>query len=110
MREVWKEGMQMIVVKHQNNTISITGHANFAPMGKDIVCASISTLIQVFIASVEELTNDELKAEITSGNAVIQYGDLSEKAQTLLSSFLLGVGMIASEYPNNVRIDQAFKS
>ena len=97
------EGEKVIVIKHQNNTISITGHANYAPIGKDIVCASISTLIQVFVASVEELTSDELKTEITGGNAVIQYGALSEKSQTLLESFLLGVKMIASEYSTNVR-------
>lgn len=105
MREMW-EGEKMIVVKHQNNTISITGHANFAPIGKDIVCASISTLIQVFVASVEELTTDKLETEITGGNAVIRYRTLTEKTKILLESFLLGVEMIASEYPNNVRIER----
>lgn len=95
----------MITITHQNQKISIVGHAGYAEHGKDIVCASISALTQVFIASVEELTTDELKCEIGAGNAVISYKNLSEKSRTLLDSFFVGVKMIADAYPQYVRID-----
>lgn len=100
----------MIVVDHTSGEISIHGHAGYAAPGQDIVCASASTLVQVFIASIEELTNDKIKSEISAGNAVIEYGNLSANAQLLLDSFLFGIELIADSYPNNVRIDQVLKS
>lgn len=95
----------MITITHRNNTITVKGHAGYAPHGQDIVCASISALVQVFVASVEELSSDKLKCEIRAGNAVISYKNLSEKSRTLLDSFFIGCRMIADSYPQYVRID-----
>lgn len=95
----------MITITHKNNQITVRGHAGYAEHGKDIVCASISTLTQVFVASVEEMTDDKLKCEIRAGNAVISYKNLSEKSRTLLDSFFIGCRMIADAYPQHVRID-----
>ena len=100
----------MILISHKKGEIRIEGHAGYAPHGQDIVCASISALTQVFIASIEELTNDKIKSEISAGNAVIKHGNLSANAQLLLDSFLFGIELIADSYPNNVRIDQVLKS
>lgn len=94
----------MITITHRNNTITVRGHAGYAEIGKDIVCASISTLTQVFVASVGEMTDDKLKCEIRAGNAVISYKNLSERAQVLLDSFFIGCRMIAEAYPQHVRI------
>ena len=94
----------MIVVTHSNGCIKIEGHAGYAAHGQDIVCAAISTLTQVFVASVEDLTTDNLKSDISAGNAFIEYGDLSANAQLLMDSFFVGLKMIADEYPNHVRL------
>ena len=94
----------MILITHKSGCITVEGHAGYAEHGADIVCASVSALLQTFIASVEDLCTDELKTAITSGNAVIQYRDLSAQAQVLMDSFFIGVGMIADAYPSNVRV------
>lgn len=95
----------MITIKHSKGCISVEGHAEYAPVGQDIVCAAVSTLTQTFVASVEELTNDNLKAEFGAGKALIQYeGNLSRDAQLLRDSFLLGIQMISEAYPENVQI------
>lgn len=96
----------MINICRSVGLITINGHAGYAPHGQDIVCAAVSTLTQVFLASVEELTPDTIHSSITDGNAVIRYGNLSEKAQTLLNSFFIGLEMIANEYPDNVRMSK----
>ena len=57
----------MIEIRQDGNRISIEGHAEYAEPGKDIVCAAISTLSQVFVASVEELTAAQIKTAQTSG-------------------------------------------
>lgn len=94
----------MINISRSVGLVTINGHANYAPHGQDIVCAAVSTLTQVFIASVEELTPDTIQSVVTAGKVVIRYGNLSEKAQTLLDSFFIGLEMIANEYPDNVQM------
>lgn len=95
----------MIEIKAGKGTITITGHAGYAPQGEDIVCAAVSALTQTFIASVEECTDDKIEYEIEPGNTVIKLWTLSEKSKTLMESFFIGTKMIAESYPANVRID-----
>lgn len=101
----------MIVIKCYDSIITgritIQGHANYAPLGQDIVCASVSTLVQVMIASIEQMTQDKIEYSIQPGMVDIEFRDLSEQAQFLISSFFIGVQMIADQYPNNVQIVQA---
>lgn len=96
----------MIKITHHKGEISIKGHANYAPHGQDIVCAAVSALAQAFIASVEELTPDNLKCDIAEGKAVIRYGNLTENSHTLLNSFFIGLKMIADNYPDYVELTQ----
>ena len=95
----------MIVVTNSGGCIKIKGHAGYAPLGQDIVCAAVSALTETFLASVENLTKDNLICEISAGNAVIQYGNLSDVGKTLLDSFFVGLQMIADNYPAYVQID-----
>jgi uncharacterized protein YsxB (DUF464 family) len=94
----------MIEVKRIESGLTITGHAGFAPHGEDIVCSAVSALAQVFFASVDELTADEIKADLSPGKAVIQYGNLSDSAKLLEDSFFLGLKMISDNYPDHVRV------
>lgn len=43
----------MIEVKVYNNGFTITGHAGYDVMGKDIVCAAVSALSQTCVISLE---------------------------------------------------------
>lgn len=97
----------MIEVTYQNNHIIIKGHANYAPIDQDIVCAGVSTLVQTLIQSIEELTADKIKYVMSPGKVDIKYGNLSEQAQLLVDSFFVGLRLIADEYPENVIISQS---
>ena len=96
----------MIQITHTDGCITIEGHAGYAPAGQDIVCAAVSALVMTFIASIEGLTTDNIKATGNEQGQIqtIQYRKLSEGAQLLMASFLVGVRMIADNYPANVRI------
>ena len=71
----------MIVINRHKDGFIIAGHAGYAEPGKDIVCAAVSALTQAFIASVEELTQDKIKYNISAGNAVIRYENLLERGR-----------------------------
>ena len=94
----------MIEISKSGDRLTISGHAGYAEPGRDIVCAAISTLSQVFVASVEELTAAKIKTAQTGGYIEIVIEESTERAQVLLDSFLLGCRMIADQYPDNVRV------
>lgn len=95
----------MIEITRTPDTITVCGHANFARHGKDIVCASVSTLTQTLIASLEELTEDTFSYDLEAGNVNIVFEkDLSEVAQLLVKSFFIGVNGVAAAYPRHVKV------
>ncbi len=98
----------MVTIHHKEGCITIDGHAGYAPAGQDIVCAAVSALVQTFIASVEELTADEINASVNEQGQIqtIQYKSLSTPGQVLLGSFLIGIQMIAESYPSYIGLTQ----
>lgn len=98
----------MIVITKRKNSFTVKGHAGFAECEKDIVCAGVSILAQNFIESVERLTNDLVFYTQTTkdGYLRVDYEELSEKAETLLASFFIGVEMIIEKYPEYVRLTE----
>ena len=94
----------MIEVTVCKDEIKISGHANYAVSGSDIVCAGVTALAQTLIKSIEDLTDDKIEYEIFPGRVDIKYGNLSEKSRALVDSFFIGICMIADEFPEYVRI------
>jgi uncharacterized protein YsxB (DUF464 family) len=98
----------LISIRREDGYITIKGHAGYAPIGQDIVCAAVSALVQTFLVSVEELTADEITAHRNEQGQIetIQYRKLSEGAQLLLASFFVGIRMIADSYPSNIELSE----
>lgn len=96
----------MVVVERRKDGVSLRGHANYAPPGKDIVCAGVSVLVQTLIQSIEELTADKIQYSVSPGTVDIKYGSLSRQAQALVNSFFIGIQMIANDYPANVKLTE----
>lgn len=95
----------MIVITRTPNSITICGHANYAEYGKDIVCASVSTLTQTLIASLEKMKDDDFSYRAEAGNVEIVFNeDLSEIAQLLIKSFFIGANGVAAAYPDYVTV------
>lgn len=100
----------MIQVTIKLKEIEILGHAEYAPIGQDIVCASVSVLVQNFIQSIEKLTNDTITYDMKPGAVHIHLkANLSDIAQVLKDSFILGMQSISDAYPSHVQIGQALK-
>ena len=94
----------MIAVSVRKDGITVSGHANYAEAGKDIVCAGVTALVQGLIRSMESLTRDQIQYDIRPGKADIYYRDLSEEGKLLVDSFFIGVCQIADEFSDHVRI------
>ena len=96
----------MVTVTRSSSGITIEGHAGYAPHGQDVVCAGVSTLVQNLIQSIEDLCTDEISYHLKPGWVDIKHGELSAKAQVLVTSFFIGVYMIAERYPDHVKVNK----
>jgi uncharacterized protein YsxB (DUF464 family) len=94
----------VIKIKRKKDGISIKGHANYAPKGQDIVCASVSVLAQTLIQSIEDLTADRIEYKMLPGKVKIKYWSLSDETKALISSFFIGAENIAAQYPEFVQV------
>mgnify|MGYP001859564721 FL=1 len=95
----------MIAVRVREDGVTVSGHANYAGVGKDIICAGVTSLTQTLIKSMNDLTEDKIEYEMSPGRADIKYRDLSEAGKLLVDSFFIGICLIADEFPEHVRIE-----
>lgn len=93
----------MIQVIIQPGSIQVTGHAGAGPPGHDLVCAAVSTLVQTFVRSAEELTDAQLHSDIAPGGAFVRY-EGSPQVQLLADSFFVGVQGVAEACPQCVQV------
>lgn len=93
----------MIQVIIRQGSIQVTGHAGAGPPGHDLVCAAVSTLVQTFVRSAEELTDVQLHSDIAPGGAFVRY-EGSPQVQLLTDSFFVGVQGVAEAYPQCVQV------
>ena len=94
----------MIDVTVREDRVTVSGHANYAASGEDIICAAVTALSITLFKSLTDLTEDKIEYDIQPGRVDIKYGDLSEKAKTLVDSFFIGICLNADEFTGSIRI------
>lgn len=88
----------MVEVNVSSMGIRMNGHACRSMNGQDIVCSAISALTCNLINSLEDLTDNRIRAETSSGKTIIEWGQLDDKGQLLVDSWFLGLTAINQEY------------
>ena len=78
--------------------IRMDGHAGHYHDGCDRVCAAVSALTCNLINSLQELTNNRIRAETDDGMVEIEWESLSESGKLLVDSWFLGITAIDQEY------------
>ena len=76
----------MIQVKISSGGIQMNGHACRSVNGQDIVCAAVSALTCNLINSLEDLTDNRIRADTASGKTIIKWEHLDEKGKLLIDS------------------------
>ncbi len=94
----------MIEIKVRDHEITVVGHANYAEYGRDIICASVSMLLQNLVKSIHDLTDDKIEYDLKAGQVLSKYRNLSEKSKNFDRFLFIGICSIADAYPNYVRI------
>jgi uncharacterized protein YsxB (DUF464 family) len=92
------------IYKNADNLITgfrLSGHADYAEYGSDVVCAAVSALVINTINSIENFTSDRFTLDQNEKNGFIEFhvvSPMSNNTNLLLSSLALGLQGIAEEY------------
>ncbi|GGF88498.1 ribosomal-processing cysteine protease Prp [Paenibacillus aceti] len=87
----------------------VSGHANYADHGKDIVCAGVSAITVGTVNSIEELAGVAMECQMKSGflNAKLPADvktEASDQVQLLLSSMVVMLKSIEDSYGTYIQI------
>lgn len=89
----------MITILITPNRIHISGHANTAPRGADIVCSAVSALTLTLIRGLKEIAVMSLYESVEPGNICIEWQTINDKGKALIDTWFLGICDIATDYP-----------
>ena len=96
----------MIKINLSKNKVIISGHANFADYGKDIVCAAVSSIVttsvnDIYVINREALNYNDDGKTITI--EVIKDDDLVYRILNNLQKLLIN---LCEDYPKNIKIER----
>lgn len=96
------------IFRNQSKIISgfsVTGHADTAPHGYDIVCAAVSALTQSAILGLERYLGREIELDIKSGMLRLHLlSKPDDSTSAIMETMLLGLSEIAKQHSRSVRI------
>ena len=84
-------------------SVSILGHAMYADFGKDIVCASVSTMAITTVNGINVL-DESIEFEENSGSLIIRVIKETDINQKLLNNMIDELSELVSQYPKNIEI------
>jgi len=96
----------MIKVIKENNKIMISGHANHNEYGKDIVCASVSSIIYTSLNAIKCLKDNTLEVK---DNEVMEITYLEEDEITskLINNMMDLLIDLENDYPKNISVKES---
>lgn len=99
----------MIEVRYQRAvpSLAVTGHAQYAEPGQDIVCAAASALMNAAAVSLQDMDKPKnTLATAKGGKAFVSYvGRRKDKARVILDTVVNGYRCIEEQYPENIRVE-----
>ena len=96
--------VKFLVGNRQLAGFEIKGHADFADIGKDIVCASVSSAAFMAANTVTEIIGADADATENDGAMILLVKETCERTETVLKGLELHLTELAKQYPDNIKI------
>ena len=94
----------MIKIKISDDVITIKGHAEFDDYGKDIVCASVSSIVITSINAILRLDENALSCVQDKGLIEVEIKKHSEVIDVLLENMISLLKDLEKQYKENIKI------
>ena len=96
----------MILVKVEKNKIEIKGHADYDDLGKDIVCASVSSIVTTTINGIISIDEDSIEYSEKEGYISIKLLKDKDVVNKLIFNMIDLLKQLESSYPKNIKIKE----
>ena len=96
----------MIKVNIKKNQITIKGHADYKEFGKDIVCASVTSIATTTINAIIRLDNEAIEFKSNSGLIDIVIKKHSNLVDTLLFNMTELLKELEKDYKEYIKINE----
>lgn len=94
----------MIKVEIENNKIEIKGHANYDDYGKDIVCASVSSIVITTINAIIEFDPESIYYEDLNNRILIEKLKDDDITNKLINNMIELLEELERSYKDNIKI------
>ena len=104
----------MIWVKYKTQeneirSLEVTGHAEFAEKGQDIVCAAVSAVVTMAEATINDVCGAKAKVRVKDADARVTLMlpsscDEEETVQAVLSGMLVTLLSLKEDYPDYIEV------
>lgn len=95
----------MIKVIKKNKVIEISGHAGYGEVGKDIVCASVSSVIMTTVNSIMNIDNLSISYVDDKDKIIIEKLNDNDIVDKLLDTMILILKDLEKQYKENIKVE-----
>ena len=100
--------MIKVNIKQDNDiisNISITGHSLYDEYGKDIVCASVSSIVTTTVNAIVRLEKDTIQYTLNDGFVNITIIENTIITETLITNMIELLKDLEKQYKENIKIN-----
>lgn len=94
----------MIKVIIEGNKIEVSGHANYDDYGKDIVCASVSSIVITTINGIIDIDDEAILYEEEKNKIKIEIKKEDKVTKKLIDNMVFMLESLEKDYPKNIKI------
>ncbi len=93
-------------IDNKINNIVIDGHSDYADYGKDIVCASVSSIVTTTINAIIRLNGNSIDYKEKDGLVSIQIIKHTKELDILIDNMLDLLKELMKDYKKNIEINE----
>ncbi len=96
----------MIRVKVKPDHVTITGHAEYEDYGKDIVCASVSSIVTTTVNAILMFNRKTIDYKVSEGLVDIRIISQDDTTKKLIDNMLGLLSELEADYPKNIKVER----
>ena len=100
--------LKVIVCKREDSIykVNLFGHACYADYGKDIVCASASSILTTTVNAIMSFDKNYITYESKKDNFLIKVNKNNEIVNNLMNNMINMFRELENDYPKNIKIEE----
>lgn len=96
----------MLTIIEKQDEVIFKGHAGFADFGKDIVCASASSVMYTTVNALKRFDSECIDLQINKEGAIVKILKNNSLSKTLIDNMMDLLKDLEGDYPDNIKIKE----